>query len=133
MSSESTPLEVERAETSTDGDVAVGSEPEDSPCPVIDSIEQIGSQWRLAVLHELQKGEYRFNELKRATDANARTLSRVLEDLGELGFVDRRIEEDAPIATYYSLTPKGHSLEPVFDEIECWAGSWLEESASGDE
>ncbi|USZ72750.1 winged helix-turn-helix transcriptional regulator [Natronosalvus halobius] len=133
MSSDSTPLEVERADTSTDGDVAVGSEPEDSPCPVIDSIEQIGSQWRLAVLHELQKGEYRFNELKRATDANARTLSRVLEDLGELGFVDRRIEEDAPIATYYSLTPKGRSLEPVFDEIECWAGSWLEESTSEDE
>ncbi|MFP8958754.1 winged helix-turn-helix transcriptional regulator [Natrialbaceae archaeon A-CW3] len=98
-------------------------------CPVVRSIEQIGSQWRLAVLHELQTGEHRFNELKRATDANARTLSRVLEDLGELGFVDRRIEEDAPIATYYSLTPKGRSLEPVFDEIECWAGSWLEEPA----
>ncbi|WP_252699145.1 winged helix-turn-helix transcriptional regulator [Natronosalvus vescus] len=100
-----------------------------SLCPVVRSIEQIGSQWRLAVLHELQKDEHRFNELKRATGANARTLSRVLEDLGDLGFVDRRIEEDAPIATYYSLTPKGRSLEPVFDEIECWAGSWLEESS----
>ncbi|WP_440765366.1 winged helix-turn-helix transcriptional regulator [Natronorubrum sp. DTA7] len=95
-------------------------------CPVIESLEQIGSQWRLAVLHELLEGEQRFNELKRSTDANARTLSRVLDDLGEMGFVERRIEEDAPIATYYSLTDKGRSLEPVFDEIECWAGSWLE-------
>ncbi|QSW98603.1 winged helix-turn-helix transcriptional regulator [Haloterrigena alkaliphila] len=95
-------------------------------CPVIESLEQIGSQWRLAVLHELLSGEQRFNELKRSTDANARTLSRVLDDLGEMGFVERRIEEDAPIATYYSLTAKGESLEPVFDEIECWAGSWLE-------
>ncbi|ARS88807.1 winged helix-turn-helix transcriptional regulator [Natrarchaeobaculum aegyptiacum] len=95
-------------------------------CPVIQSLEQIGSQWRLAVLHELQQGEQRFNELKRSTGANARTLSRVLDDLGEMGFVDRRIEEDAPIATYYSLTEKGESLEPVFDEIECWAGTWLE-------
>ncbi|WP_436343319.1 winged helix-turn-helix transcriptional regulator [Natronorubrum sp. FCH18a] len=96
-------------------------------CPVIESLEQIGSQWRLAVLHELLEGEQRFNELKRSTDANARTLSRVLDDLGEMGFVERRIEEDAPIATYYSLTAKGESLEPVFDEIECWAGSWLED------
>lgn len=94
-------------------------------CPVIESIDQIGSKWRLAVLHELQTDERRFNDLKRATGANARTLSRVLDDLGEMGFVDRRIEEDAPVATYYSLTEKGESLEPVFDEIECWAGEWL--------
>ncbi|KDE60580.1 HxlR family transcriptional regulator [Halostagnicola sp. A56] len=96
-------------------------------CPVIQSLEQIGSQWRLAVLHDLLEGERRFNELKRSTGANARTLSRVLDDLGENGFVDRRIEEDAPIATYYSLTEKGQSLEPVFEEIDCWASSWLEQ------
>ena len=97
----------------------------ETPCPVIDSIEQIGSQWRLVVLHELLNGEARFNELKRETDANARTLSRVLDDLQDLGFVDRRLEEDAPVATYYSLTAKGESLCPVFDEIESWAGEWL--------
>ncbi|MFC4543618.1 winged helix-turn-helix transcriptional regulator [Halosolutus amylolyticus] len=98
-------------------------------CPVIESLEQIGSQWRLAVLHTLLDGEQRFNELKRSTGANARTLSRVLDDLGEMGFVERRIEEESPIATYYSLTEKGESLEPVFDEIECWASEWLDGTA----
>ncbi|ADJ15398.1 winged helix-turn-helix transcriptional regulator [Halalkalicoccus jeotgali] len=97
----------------------------DSACTVIDSLERIGSQWRLIVLHDLQGGEKRFNELKRSTGASSRTLSRVLDDLGELGFVHRRVEEDAPIATYYSLTEKGESLEPVFDEIERWAEEWL--------
>ena len=99
----------------------------DTPCPVVDSIEQIGSQWRLVVLHELLNGESRFNELKRETDANARTLSRVLDDLQETGFVDRRLEEDSPVATYYSLTPKGESLAPVFEEIDDWAHEWLAE------
>ncbi|ELZ51381.1 HxlR family transcriptional regulator [Halorubrum distributum JCM 9100] len=99
----------------------------DTPCPVIDSIEQIGSQWRLVVLHELLNGEARFNELKRETDANARTLSRVLDDLQETGFVDRRLEEDSPVATYYSLTDKGESLAPVFEEIDEWAHEWLAE------
>jgi DNA-binding HxlR family transcriptional regulator len=99
----------------------------DTPCPVIDSIEQIGSQWRLVVLHELLNGEARFNELKRETDANARTLSRVLDDLQETGFVDRRLEEDSPVATYYSLTDKGESLAPVFEEIDDWAHEWLAE------
>ena len=116
MASDSAPFEEATDEIDT----------ETSLCPVVESIEQIGSQWRLAVLHHLQDGEQRFNELKRSTGANARTLSRVLDDLQEMGFVDRRIEEDAPIATYYSLTEKGASLEPVFDEIECWAGKWLE-------
>lgn len=98
----------------------------DSPCPVVESMEQIGSKWRLLVLHDLQDGEKRFNEIKRSTDANSRTLSRVLDDLQATGFVERRLEEDAPVATYYSLTEKGRSLCPVFDEIESWAERWLD-------
>jgi len=98
----------------------------DEVCPVVDAVEQIGSQWRLVVLHDLTEGEKRFNELKRSTEANARTLSRVLDDLQETGFVERRLEEDAPVATYYSLTGKGESLAPVFDEIESWANEWME-------
>ncbi|WP_327053603.1 winged helix-turn-helix transcriptional regulator [Halomicrococcus gelatinilyticus] len=95
-------------------------------CPVVESFEQIGSQWRLVVLHDLKDGEKRFNELKRSTGASSRTLSRVLDDLQEMGFVARRTEEDAPIATYYNLTAKGLSLCPVFEEIEEWADEWLE-------
>jgi DNA-binding HxlR family transcriptional regulator len=99
-------------------------------CYVIDSLEQIGSQWRLIVLHDLQTedDEKRFNELKRSTGASSRTLSRVLDDLQEMGFVTRRLEEDAPVATYYGLTEKGISLCPVFDEIERWAEEWIGES-----
>lgn len=116
----SSQLSTSEAETET------GAEAENpEACQVVESIEQIGSQWRLVVLHELQNGERRFNELKRETSANSRTLSRVLDDLQEAGLVGRRIEEDAPIATYYSLTEKGQALCPVFDEIEDWAEEWL--------
>lgn len=113
MSSQSSPSGVEE------------SHPVESACPVVESMEQIGSKWRLVVLHDLQKGEKRFNELKRSTEASSRTLSRVLDDLQESGLVHRRLEEDAPVATYYSLTEKGGSLCPVFDEIERWADDWL--------
>ena len=99
--------------------------PVESACPVVESMEQIGSKWRLVVLHDLQGGEKRFNELKRSTDASSRTLSRVLDDLQETGLVHRRLEEDAPVATYYRLTEKGESLCPVFDQIERWADDWL--------
>ncbi|MFC7226993.1 winged helix-turn-helix transcriptional regulator [Salinirubellus salinus] len=100
-----------------------------SPCPVVESMEQIGSKWRLVVLHDLTEGEKRFNELKRSTDASSRTLSRVLDDLQESALVHRRLEEDAPVATYYSLTEKGEALCPVFSEIENWADSWLDTDA----
>ncbi|MFB6196568.1 MAG: winged helix-turn-helix transcriptional regulator [Haloplanus sp.] len=102
---------------------------DEQTCYVIDAIEQIGSQWRLAVLHDLQDGEKRFNELKRSTGASSRTLSRVVDDLQETGFVDRRLEEDAPVATYYSLTEKGRSLCPVFDAVGDWAEEWIEGEA----
>ena len=117
----------EAAGEATETDATAAATTLDTPCPVVDSIEQIGSQWRLVVLHELLNGESRFNELKRETDANARTLSRVLDDLQETGFVDRRLEEDSPVATYYSLTAKGESLAPVFEEIDSWAHEWLAE------
>ncbi|WP_458187690.1 winged helix-turn-helix transcriptional regulator [Haladaptatus sp. NG-WS-4] len=97
----------------------------DGPCSVVESFEQIGSQWRLVVLYDLQEGEKRFNELKRSTGASSRTLSRVLDDLQEMEFVSRRTEEDAPIATFYSLSDKGRSLCPIFEEIETWAADWL--------
>jgi DNA-binding HxlR family transcriptional regulator len=135
-SAETTATEAEAAATGSETDasksttgVDAAAAPE-TPCPVVDSIEQIGSQWRLVVLHELLSGEARFNELKRETDANARTLSRVLDDLQVTGFVDRRLEEDAPVATYYSLTDKGESLAPVFEEIDSWANEWLAECNS---
>ncbi|TKX80007.1 helix-turn-helix domain-containing protein [Halorubrum sp. SD626R] len=118
----SDPAETTDAESETESSSAPAS-----ACPVVDSLEQIGSRWRLVVLHELLNGESRFNELKRETDANARTLSRVLDDLQETGFVDRRLEEESPVATYYSLTPKGESLAPVFEEIDEWAHEWLAE------
>ena len=116
-----------------------GSTRNDGPCQVIRAVETIGSQWRLVVLHDLQDGEEpgtekRFNELKRSTGASSRTLSRVLDDLGEAGLVERRVE-DRPIATYYSLSEKGMALCPVFSELERWTDEWMDgdANAAGDD
>ena len=98
-------------------------------CSVVRAVEQIGSQWRLIVLHDLQAAdvaEKRFNELKRSTSASSRTLSRVLDDLQDAGLVERRVE-DRPIATYYRLTAKGRALCPVFEAIEDWTAEWLDD------
>jgi len=93
-------------------------------CPVVEAVEEIGSKWRLVVIHDLQEGEKRFNQLKDSTGASSSTLSRVLDDLEELGIVRRRVEE-RPIASYYSLTAKGEALGPALDALGDWSKNYL--------
>ena len=95
--------------------------------PVVKTLEEIGSRWRLMVIHALREGELRFNELKRATGADSQMLSRVLDDLEEKGCVERRVDEGSPVAVYYSLTTKGKELLPVFDDIYEWGEKWIVE------
>jgi DNA-binding HxlR family transcriptional regulator len=92
--------------------------------PSVEAAMEFCSKWRVIVIRNLEDGELRFNELKRTTGASSRTLSRVLDDLVERNLVDRR-EKEHPPATYYSLTEKGEALNPVFSELDAWAGSWL--------
>ncbi len=94
-------------------------------CNVVGSIEEIGSKWKLIVLNDLRDGEKRFNELKRSTGASSYTLSRVLDDLEEEGFVDNRKEFESPVASYYALTEKGDALCPVFESLDAWGEDWL--------
>lgn len=100
-------------------------------CPVIQAIDQIGTPWRMNVIHALEDGEKRFNELKRATGARSKTLSDALDELVESEVVVRRMEEDAPVAVYYDLTAKGEELLGALAELDEWARSWGEEVPEG--
>lgn len=102
-----------------------------SACPVIQAIDQIGTPWRMNVIHALEDGEKRFNELKRATGARSKTLSDALDELVESEVVVRRMEEDAPVAVYYDLTAKGEELLGALAELDEWARSWGEEVPEG--
>ncbi len=107
-------------------DVADPTDLDPQACPTAESMDVIGTQWRLHVLHDLQDGELRFNELKAETGASSRTLSQSLDALMDAGLVERRSEEAAPIAVYYRLTDKGKALEPVFDALDDWAAEWVD-------
>lgn len=95
-----------------------------SACPVVQTIAQIGTPWRLNVIHALQDGEQRFNDIKRATDARSKTLSDALDELVDADIVSRRMEEAAPVAVYYDLTEKGEELSVVLAELGDWAQRW---------
>lgn len=96
-------------------------------CPVVLSVEQVGTTWRLNVIEALRDGEKRFNELKEATGARSKTLSDVLDVLIEHDLVVRRMEEAAPVAVYYDLTEKGEDLFPVLDALAEWGLEHIDE------
>lgn len=98
-----------------------------SACPVIAAIDQVGTPWRMNIIYALKEGEQRFNELKRATGARSKTLSDALDELVENDIVVRRMEEDAPVAVYYTLTTKGEELLDVLADLDEWAQNWGEE------
>lgn len=93
-------------------------------CPVVETLEVVGTTWRINVLLDLREGEKRFNDLKRSTGARSKTLSGALEALSDRGLVERRVEAEAPIAVYYELTAKGEALCPVLDDLAEWAEEW---------
>jgi len=106
---------------SSDGGKQVGG----TDRPLFESFERIGSPWRLVVLDTLHGAEMRFSELRDATGANQSTLARVLDHLEADGLVERRIEEESPVATYYRLTEKGTALQPALRSLAEWAEEWL--------
>lgn len=75
-----------------------------------------GSEWKLAVLHDLLDGEKRFNELRASTCASSLALSRAVDDLVDADLVARRVDTDAPATTHYRLTGKGRALGDAFGE-----------------
>lgn len=98
-------------------------------CPVVRTLNRVGTQWRLNILYSLQGSELRFNELKRSTGARSKTLSEALDALTEEDLVIRRTEAADPIAVYYTLSEKGETLVDQLDGISEWAVEWVDDVA----
>lgn len=102
-------------------------------CPVVQTLDIVGTQWRLRVLYALRNSELRFNEIKRATDGRSKTVSDALDVLSDSDLITRRTEEAAPIAVYYRLTDKGEALVSQLDDVSQWAVEWMDDVNGPDE
>lgn len=86
----------------------------------------IGGKWKLILLWRLSLKTWRFNELRREMpEISQRVLTSQLRDLERDGFVRRKIYREIPPKVEYSLTPKGKSLEPLFDWMCDWGHKHL--------
>jgi DNA-binding HxlR family transcriptional regulator len=81
----------------------------------------IGDRWTLPVVVVLASGTLRFNELRRAVAGiSQQMLTRTLRRLERDGVVTRTVHPTVPPMVEYALTPLGHSLAALGQDLGRW-------------
>ena len=71
------------------------------------------------------EGPQRFGAIQSAIGVSGKVLSDRLKEMEQEGLVKRDVYPETPVIIEYSLTDKGHSLEPVLRDIENWSQNWI--------
>ncbi len=101
-------------------------------CPKFEkAISLLSQRWTGLVIYQLLTGTQRFSEIQTAVGISGKVLSDRLKDLESQGVVKREVFPETPVIIEYSLTEKGHSLEPVLKEIENWSHIWVSSEDDG--
>lgn len=94
-------------------------------CPFMDTMELLSRRYALCILWSLQKERpKRFNDIKKALNLNAVTLSQRLKEFEAAGLVTRTTHNEIPPRVDYDLTEKGLDLLPIMDTLEGWSDKW---------
>lgn len=81
----------------------------------------IGDRWTLPVVVVLASGTLRFNGLRRAVAGiSQQMLTRTLRRLERDGVVTRTVHPMVPPMVEYTLTPLGHSLAGLGQDLGRW-------------
>lgn len=97
-------------------------------CPIQHVLDVIGNKWSILVLRELFSGKRRTHELLSALPGiSSKTLAIRLKELETQGIVKRQVFPEVPPHVEYSLTPKGHQIQPVMAALHQVGSLWLEQ------
>ena len=96
-------------------------------CPFATVQDLISGKWATLILHYLEDGPVRFNELHRMMPKMTHaTLSVQLKQLEEKGLVYRKQYESIPPVVEYSLTEIGERFHPAMDALQKWGEEYIE-------
>lgn len=96
-------------------------------CPYATAQGLIAGKWAILILHYLQEGPVRFNELQRLMPKMTHaTLSVQLKQLVENGLVQRTQYESIPPRVEYSLTEIGIKFQPVINALKDWGSEYID-------
>jgi DNA-binding HxlR family transcriptional regulator len=107
---------------------------EDVGCPVARTARIMGNKWTPLIVRDLAGGCRRFSELQRSLHGiSPKTLSERLRRLEEAEIVGRRCYAEVPPRVEYALTPKGHDLLPVIEQMRRFGQRWPADDECGDD
>ena len=96
-------------------------------CPYATAQSLISGKWAILILHYLEDGPVRFNELQRLMPKMTHaTLSVQLKDLVDKGLVERTQYESIPPKVEYSLTDMGRKFHPVIEALQQWGQEYID-------
>ncbi|HEX9503325.1 MAG TPA: helix-turn-helix domain-containing protein [Patescibacteria group bacterium] len=91
-------------------------------CPITYVMNKIGGHWKSIILYYLISGPKRYSELRRAIPAiTEKMLAQHLKQLREDNLINRKVVQEMPPITIYSLTPSGKKLGPILMAMADWA------------
>ncbi|ALX48934.1 winged helix-turn-helix transcriptional regulator [Lentibacillus amyloliquefaciens] len=91
-------------------------------CRVEDALGILVGKWKpIILLHLLQEGTKRFNELRRSMpEITQKMLTKQLRELEEEDIIERVVYPQVPPKVEYSITEYGKSLEPILEAMHEW-------------
>lgn len=95
-------------------------------CPFVTAQKLLQGKWAILILHALNEGAKRFNELERDIQITHATLSSQLKYMEKEGLVHRTVYPEVPPRVEYSLTAMGRRFAPVLDSIQVWGEEYIE-------
>lgn len=94
-------------------------------CSIAGALEVVGDRWALLVVREVSMGCHRFTDIARGTGAPRDRLTVRLNELVEVGVLERRPYSTAPPRSGYHLTASGRDLLPVLHALLQWGDRWV--------
>lgn len=95
-------------------------------CPFVTAQKLLQGKWAILILHALNEGTKRFNELERDIQITHATLSSQLKYMEKEGLVHRTVYPEVPPRVEYFLTAMGRRFAPVLDSIQVWGEEYIE-------
>lgn len=91
-------------------------------CRVEDGLGILLGKWKpIILLHLLQKGTVRFNELKRIIPGiTQKMLTQHLRELEDEDIILRKVYAQVPPKVEYTITEYGREIEPILEAIHEW-------------
>lgn len=88
-------------------------------CPAEELLKLLSGKWKPQLFRLALNGPLRFNALLRQIpEASKQSLASSLKELVGEGCLEKVVIRQKPLHIEYTLTPKGRSLIPVFEQLE---------------